>query len=97
MTTVALGGKSLAVKLSHGASAVARIAICDSMRSDQRKTVLVRIDILQRNLPTTDFVAEITLRPILASMDVGMAVLAVMADVGEDRMGVAFLASNCYV
>ncbi|HXY02128.1 MAG TPA: hypothetical protein VEI49_01065 [Terriglobales bacterium] len=64
------------------------------MRPDQRETVLVCIDVLERDLPTAHAVAEIALCAISPSMNVGVTVLAVAANVGEHRMNVAFLATH---
>ncbi len=43
----AFGRKSLAVELTDGASLVTRIAIRHSMRADERKTILMRVDVSQ--------------------------------------------------
>lgn len=43
----AFGRKSLAVELADGPSLVARIAIRHSMRADEGKTILMRVDVSQ--------------------------------------------------
>lgn len=97
MAAITLSGESLAVKLSNGARPMARIAVRDSMGADQRKAVLVRVNVFERHLPTADLVAEVALCPVSSTVNVGMAILTVTANTSEHGMGVAFRASDCYV
>ena len=56
MAAVAFRRKALPVKLPNSAGSMARIAVGHSVRPDQRKTILMRIDILQRYLPAANLV-----------------------------------------
>ena len=50
------------------------------------------IDVVNGNLPTVGVVAEFTLRPILAAMQIGVAVLALYRGVAEVKILVAVAA-----
>src|SRR5262249_8379753 len=56
------------------------------VRPDQRKTVLVLLDVLDGNLPAFHRVAGFAIRPHLATMDIGVAGSAGVADAGEKRL-----------
>jgi hypothetical protein len=92
MTTDALCGEPLAIKWSDGPYLVARIAVDGGVGANQRKAVLVLTDVVDRNLPTSIPMADVTLRTVFPTMNVGMAVLALLADVCENKIGVAVLA-----
>jgi hypothetical protein len=81
------GGRQ-AFELAGGRVLVAILALRESVRADQRKTVLVILNSLQRNLPALDRVATRAIGAKLATMDVRMAVCALGADVFEDQVGV---------
>jgi len=67
------------------------------MRADEWKSILVRVDVSQRNLPPAHSVAEVALRAVLPAMNVGVTILAIAAHVGKHRIGVALLAGNSRV
>lgn len=58
------------------------------MSADQRKAVLVLIDVVNRNLPAIWVVAEFTLRSIFATMKICVAILAFVWDVAEIKIRV---------
>ena len=92
MTTDALRGEALTVERSHGSYFVARVAIHSRVGTNQRKAVLVLVDVMNRNLPARVSMADVTLRTIFPPMNVGVAILALLADIGEHKIGVTVLA-----
>jgi hypothetical protein len=60
----------------------------------QRKAILVLIDLLHPNRPSFDRVALFTVRAELPLVNVGMAVRASLAHVGENRLHVTLRAGN---
>jgi hypothetical protein len=97
VATHTVGRQPLTVELPHRSDPVTRIAVDRGVGADQRKAILMLIDGVDRDLPAIDPVAGIALRPVFPSMKVGMAVLAVAAHVGENRIDVAFLARHSHV
>jgi hypothetical protein len=89
-----LSGQCLPIELSHGSRCVTRVAIDNRMRADERKTVLVFVDVVHRHCPAVDVVAQIALGTILASMNVGVAVLALLTSIGEYGVDVTLFARN---
>jgi len=68
------------------------IAVYGGMSADQREPVEVLINLLHRNMPAPNRVALLAVRAHLALVDVGVAILAALADVGEDRFHVTLRA-----
>ena len=68
------------------------VAIHGSVRTEQGKAVLVLVDIVDRNLPARNSVAQVALSSVFPAVDVGVTILAGIADLGEDPLYVAFLA-----
>ncbi|MFZ0808949.1 MAG: hypothetical protein WAN03_22340 [Candidatus Sulfotelmatobacter sp.] len=64
------------------------------MRANQRKTILMFIHGVDGNLPPGHSVAQIALRSISAAMNVGMAILAIAANIREDRMRMTLIACH---
>jgi hypothetical protein len=71
---------------------MARITVGDSVGANQREAVLMLVDIVKRNFPAADAMTESALRTIPPPMNVGVTILAITANVGENRTGMAFLA-----
>jgi len=94
MAAHTFGGQSLPIKLPDGAGFMARVAIHNGVRADQRKAILVFVDVVHRHLPAVDVVAQVTLGAVAAPVDIGVAVLTLLTGVGEDRVDVALLARN---
>jgi len=46
------------------------------------------------NLPTIHAMTDVALRPVLAAVQVGVAILALLANVAEDGIKMAFLAGH---
>src|ERR1700693_4098134 len=70
------------------------IAVHHSMGADQRETVLVLVDGMNGHFPAVDSVAEVALRSILPSVQIGVAILAVAPYVGKRRIDVTLLARH---
>lgn len=76
---------------------MALLAFHQGMRPYQRKTILMILDRLQRDLPPFDRMATFAVRSELATMDVSMAVRAVCTDIFEYQAGVALGTSHFLV
>ena len=76
MTTHAFGRESEAIKLAHRANFVTGIAVHGSVSADQRKAILMFIDIVNGNLPAIGIVTQLALCPVLPPVQVGVTVLA---------------------
>jgi len=87
VTTHALRGEPKAVELSDSANFMARVTIHESMRADERKAILVLIDVVNRYLPAICVVAQFAFRSILPAMKVRMAVLTFFWHVAEVEVG----------
>ena len=64
------------------------------MRADEWETILMRVDGLERNLPSTYAVAEIALSSVFSAMKIGVTILAIASHVREDWIEVTLLATN---
>ena len=89
MTTHAFGRESEAIELSHRANLVTGIAVYGSVSADQRKPILMLIDIVNGNMPAVGIVAELALCPVLAPVQVSVTVLALHWRVAENQILVA--------
>jgi hypothetical protein len=76
---------------------MALIALQDGMRTEQRKSVEVLLNRLDRHLPSEDGVALGAVLAELSAMNVGVTIGAVLANVGEYRFGVAARAGYFFV
>jgi hypothetical protein len=85
------------IELADRAVLVAVVAGRRRVRAGQREAVHVLIDLLHRNFPAADGVAGLASRSHLAPVNVGVAVSAFVADVGEDHLGVAGSAGDACV
>jgi hypothetical protein len=84
----------LPIELSNGSRRVTFITIHNRMRADQRKTILMLVDVMHRHCPSVEVVTQVALGTIFASMNVGVAVLALLAGICENRIDVALLTRN---
>ena len=95
MATGAVGGQTL--ELAHRRAFMARIALQERVRAQQRKTVLMFADGLDGDSPSHHGVALLALRTHLPAVDVGVTVGALLPDIGEHRLAVALRASDVLV
>jgi hypothetical protein len=72
----AFGRKSEAIELADCTNLVAGIAVDSSVRSDQGKSILMFIDVVNGDLPAIGIVAKFALRAVLAPMQIRVAALA---------------------
>jgi hypothetical protein len=89
---IARGGQ--AGKLPRGRILVAIFALCEGMRPNQRESVLVVLNRLQRNLPAFHRVAVRAIGSELAAMDVGVTIRTLRTYVFEYQAGVAVGAAH---
>jgi hypothetical protein len=82
------------VELAHSSHFVARVAINYRVSPNERKPILVFIDVVDRNRPAVGVVAQLALRAVLPAMQVGVAILALVGSVGEIEVGVAIAARH---
>jgi hypothetical protein len=97
VTTHTLGRQALAIKGTDRAYLVTGITVDGRMRPDQREAVLMLVDVVDRHLPSGVTMAKIALGGILATMDIRVTVLALMAGFSEHQVTVAVLATNTLV
>ena len=76
---------------------MALIALQDGMRAEQRESVEVLLNRLDRDLPSEDSMALGAVLAELSAMNVGVTIGAVLANVGEYRFGVAARAGYFFV
>jgi len=76
---------------------VAGIALQGSVRSDKRKTILVVLDGLDRNVPTFHGVALFAIDAHLPFVNIGVAIGAPRTHIREDRLGVTLAAGHILV
>lgn len=92
MTGIAIRGHRL--ELAVGGILVAGIAVNGCMRAGQREAVVVLLNLRDRNLPSTDGVTLLAVRAQLPAMNVGVAILAALADIAEHRFHMALGAGH---
>src|SRR5580700_2054148 len=92
MAGIALRGHRL--EFAGSPSLVAGIAVHRSVRPSQRKAVVMLLNLLNGNLPSTDGVALLAIRSQLALMNVGVTILATLSDAGEDQPHVTLCATH---
>lgn len=73
---------------------VAGIAIDRGVGSGQRETVVVILNLLNRDLPSSNRVTLLAVRPQLTPVDVRVTVLAARADITENWFHVALRARD---
>lgn len=76
---------------------MALLALHDGVRAEQRKPVEVLLDRLDRDLPSENGVALSAVGAELRAVYVGMAIGAVLSNVGKNRLGVASRAGYFFV
>ena len=89
VAAIAVGRQAEAVELPDSPHFVAGIAVHHCVRADEGKTILVLVDVMDRYLPTVCVVAQLALRSVLAPMQIGMTVLALVWSIGEFQIRVA--------
>ena len=94
VATEAFGRKAEAVELPDGPHFVAGIAVHHCVRADERKTILVLVDVMDRYLPAVCVVAQLALRAVLAPMQIGMTVLTLVRSISEFQIRVAVAACD---
>jgi hypothetical protein len=97
VTAHTLGRQALPVERTDRAYLVTGIAIDRSVRPNQGKAILVLVDVVDGHLPSGVAMTKIALRGVFAPMDVGVAVLALMANLRENEVGVAVLTTHALV
>ena len=76
------------LELTVGRALVAGVAIYGRVRSRQWKSIVMLLDLLNRNLPAPYRMALLAIRPQLPLMNVRVAVLASLPHIGEHRLHV---------
>lgn len=94
MATYALSRKSEPIELADRSDLVARITIHRSVGANQRESILVRIDVMDGNLPSVGGVAQFAFGSVFSAMQIGVAILALIRSIREVKIGVAIAAGN---
>jgi len=82
------------LKFAVGATLVAGIAVHSCVGTGQRETIVVLLHIFNRDRPSADGVALLAIRAQLTLVNIGVAVLAALPDVGENHLHVTLDASD---
>lgn len=90
-------GRRQALELANCGALVTVLTLYGGMRSQQWKTILVILDLLDGNVPALHGVALLAVRTHLSLVNVGVAVRAVFSDVCEYRLHVTFRAFHFLV
>ena len=94
VATNAVRRQSKSVELPNGSHLVAGVAIYDSMSTNQGETILMSIDVLERNFPSICVVAKFALGPVLSAVEICVTVLALIRHACELKTDMAVTASN---
>ena len=92
---IALRGKS--EELANSGAPMTGFARNRGMRPQQWETILVILHRLRRDIPALHGVTLLAVRTHLSAMNVGVAIGAILSDVGENRFGVALDALHFFV
>jgi hypothetical protein len=76
---------------------VAGIAVDGCVGTGQRETIVMLLHIFNRDAPSADGVALLAIRAQLTLVNIGVAVLAALTDVGENHLYVTLDASDASV
>jgi len=76
MATHTFSGESKTIELTDCPHLVARVAVDGGMSTDQGKTILMFVDVVNGNLPAICVVAEFALSAVFAAVQIGVAILA---------------------
>lgn len=82
-------GRGESLELADGRALVAIIALHGRMRPEERKPILVIVDLLYGNLPALNGVTLRAVRSHFSLMNIGVTILTSFAHVSEYRLGVA--------
>jgi len=85
------------LELAVGATLVAGIAVDRCVAAGQREAIIVLLNVFNGDRPPADRVALLAIRAQLALVNVGVAVLAALTDVGENHLDVTLRASDGHV
>jgi hypothetical protein len=85
------------LKLTYRRAFVAIFALHGSVSAQQWKTILVIFHLLDGDIPALNGVALCTIRAHFSLVDVGVAVLAIPANIREDRLDVALGALHFFM
>ena len=94
MATHTFGGEAKAIELPDCADFVAGVAIHSGVGSDQGKTILMFVDVVNGDLPAIRIVAELALGAVFAAMQIGVAILTLQWSVAENKVLVAISTLN---
>lgn len=94
VAAIALRRQSESIELTHRAHLVARIAIDHRVRANQWETILMLVDVVDRDLPPIAVVAQLALRTILSSMQIGVTILALVRRICEVQVCMAIAACH---
>jgi hypothetical protein len=86
-----------ALILTHSCAFVAIFTLHGGVRSQQRKTILVIFHLLDGDIPALNGVALRAVRAHFSLVNVSVAILAILANVREDRLDVALRALHFFV
>ena len=89
MATDAFSGETEAIELANSANFMARVTIHRCVSADQRKPVLMLINVVNGNLPAVGIVTKRALRAVFAAMKVRVAILTFLRSIAEDESLVA--------
>jgi hypothetical protein len=88
-------GKTL--ELPHCGTLVAILALHRGVSSQEWEAILVILNLLDGNIPPEHGVTLRAIRPHLPLVNIGVTILALLADISKDRLNVALLARHFFV
>jgi len=86
-----------ALILTDSRAFVAIFTLHGGVGAQQREAILVILHLLDGNIPALNGVAPRAVCPHFSLVDVGMAILAIFADIGKDGLDVALHALHFFV
>jgi len=90
-------GRRQSLELANGCALVALLARHGGVSAEEGKAILVILDLLHGNLPAQHRVALRAVGAEFTAVNIGVAIGAILSDVGENRPGVALRAFHFFV